>query len=32
LRLVKRIEDSSEFDQIIIEKVKFVPLLSGLSR
>ena len=32
LRLVKRIEDSSEFDQIIVEKVKFVPLLSGLSR
>ena len=32
LRLVKRIEDSSEFDQVIIEKVKFVPLLSGLSR
>ena len=32
LRLVKRIEDSPEFDQVIVEKVKFVPLLSGLSR
>jgi len=32
LRLVKRIEDSSEFDEIAVEKVKFVPLLSGLSR
>jgi protein-L-isoaspartate(D-aspartate) O-methyltransferase len=32
LTIVRRIGDSFEFDQEIIEKVKFVPLLGGLSR
>ncbi|MDE0840700.1 MAG: protein-L-isoaspartate(D-aspartate) O-methyltransferase [Porticoccaceae bacterium] len=32
LRVLKRVGDSYEFDEEIIEKVKFVPLLGGLSR
>ena len=32
LSVVKRVGNSSEFDQTIVEKVKFVPLLGGLSR
>jgi protein-L-isoaspartate(D-aspartate) O-methyltransferase len=32
LRVLKRVGDSSEFDEEIVEKVKFVPLLGGLSR
>jgi protein-L-isoaspartate(D-aspartate) O-methyltransferase len=32
LSFIQRVGDSYQFDQKIIEKVKFVPLLSGLSR
>jgi protein-L-isoaspartate(D-aspartate) O-methyltransferase len=32
LRVVRRLGGSSEFDQEVVEKVKFVPLLSGLAR
>jgi protein-L-isoaspartate(D-aspartate) O-methyltransferase len=32
LRVLRRLGDSTEFDEEIIEKVKFVPLLSGLAR
>jgi protein-L-isoaspartate(D-aspartate) O-methyltransferase len=32
LSVVRRIGNSCEFDQTIVEKVKFVPLLGGLSR
>jgi protein-L-isoaspartate(D-aspartate) O-methyltransferase len=32
LSVVRRVGSSCEFDQTIVEKVKFVPLLGGLSR
>jgi protein-L-isoaspartate(D-aspartate) O-methyltransferase len=32
LRVLRRVSDSAEFDEEIVEKVKFVPLLGGLSR
>ena len=32
LRLIKRVGDSSNFDEEVIEKVKFVPLLAGVTR
>lgn len=32
LRVFRRLGDSSEFDEEIVEKVKFVPLLGGVSR
>ena len=32
LRVLRRLGDSAEFDEEIVEKVKFVPLLGGLSR
>ena len=32
LRVVKRMEDSNKFEEQIIEKVKFVPLLGGVSQ
>jgi protein-L-isoaspartate(D-aspartate) O-methyltransferase len=32
LTVVRRMGDSLKFDQEVIEKVNFVPLLSGLSR
>jgi len=32
LRVVRRIGDTSEFEEEVVEKVKFVPLLGGISR
>ena len=32
LRVVRRIDDTSEFEEEVVEKVKFVPLLGGISR
>ena len=32
LRVVKRMEDSNKFEEQVIEKVKFVPLLGGVSQ
>jgi protein-L-isoaspartate(D-aspartate) O-methyltransferase len=32
LRVFRRLGDSAEFDEEIVEKVKFVPLLGGVSR
>ena len=32
LSIVKRLGDSAEFEHTVVEKVKFVPLLGGLSR
>jgi protein-L-isoaspartate(D-aspartate) O-methyltransferase len=32
LRVLRRIGDSSEFEEEIVEQVKFVPLLGGLAR